>query len=245
VSRQRTPSIYGGIDPRELPAYPIPEAAQFLRMPVATLRSWVLGRAYPTRDGRRRFDRVIQLPQRSTPSLSYMNLVEAHVLRAMRFHHNIQLRKVRAAIDYLRETYSSAHPLAEHDFLTDGFDILIERFGDLVNVSGYGQLAFPDVMRAFLLRIEREAASRLPLTLYPLRYDAPEAPDIQRKPVAMTVTIAFGQPVVPGTGVKAAVLFDRWSAGETLQELSDDYGLESWQIEPAIQWYSAVTRKAA
>jgi uncharacterized protein (DUF433 family) len=238
-------SIYAGLDPRELPAYPIPEAAQFLRMPVATLRSWVLGRLYGTRKGSRKFQPVIVVPDLDTPSLSYMNLVEAHVLRAMRFHHGIQLRRVRTAIDFLRERFASVHPLAEHDFLTDGFDLLVESFGELINASSYGQAAFSDVVRAFLQRIDRDPKSGLPLTLYPLRYDASIAAGLQAKPVALTATIAFGQPVVPNTGVKAAVLFDRWSAGETLSELSDDYGLEPRQIEPAIQWYAAVARKAA
>ena len=35
--------LYGGRDPRELPAYGIPEAAHYLHIPVATLRTWVRG----------------------------------------------------------------------------------------------------------------------------------------------------------------------------------------------------------
>ena len=40
------------IDPsRLLPAYSVAEAAHYLRLPVATLRSWILGRPYPVAGG--------------------------------------------------------------------------------------------------------------------------------------------------------------------------------------------------
>jgi hypothetical protein len=36
-------SLYRGEDPREMPSYSLRETAHYLRMPLATLRSWVLG----------------------------------------------------------------------------------------------------------------------------------------------------------------------------------------------------------
>jgi cytochrome c oxidase subunit 2 len=38
-------------DNRDVAAYTLAEAARYLRLPPATLRSWVLGREYPTADG--------------------------------------------------------------------------------------------------------------------------------------------------------------------------------------------------
>jgi hypothetical protein len=71
-------------EPREMAAYSIGEAAHYLRIPVATLRSWVRGRFYPTEHGRRFFKPLIELPDPNLGSLSFVNLVEAHVLDAIR-----------------------------------------------------------------------------------------------------------------------------------------------------------------
>lgn len=238
--------LYGGINPRELAAYPLPEAAQYLRMPVSTLRDWVVGR-HRAKPGRKSFRPVIEIPDRQDLVLSYMNLIEAHVLRSMRFSHQIKLVRVRAAIEYLQEQFNSRHPLADHDFLTDGLDLLIESFGKLVNVSRYGQGEFPNVVKAFLRRIERDP-NGLPLVLYPMpSYEraASDPHQVQPRPVSLNPIVSFGQPVIPGTGIKAEVLFDRWSAGETIGELSEDYKVESSKIEAAIQWFATKQRRAA
>jgi hypothetical protein len=100
-----------GQDPRELPAYSLTEAAKYLRMPEATLRSWVVGRSYPITAGERFFTPVIQLPEIGSPVLSFVNMVEAHVLDAIRRQENIALRKVRASVAFLKRHYKSRHPL--------------------------------------------------------------------------------------------------------------------------------------
>ena len=137
-----------GKDPRELPAYSITEAARYLRMPEATLRSWVVGRPYPTTDGRRFFRPVIHLPGTGHPVLSFVNMVEAHVLDAIRRQENIALHKVRTAVDFLERQYHSRHPLVEHQFETDGLDLFIQKAGLLINLSQAGQLAMREVVAA-------------------------------------------------------------------------------------------------
>ena len=69
---------------REMAAYGINEAAHYLGIPKATLRSWVMGRPYLTETGKRFFRPVIELPEKDQFLLSFVNLVEAHVLDAIR-----------------------------------------------------------------------------------------------------------------------------------------------------------------
>ena len=107
------------LSPRELPAYTVSEAAHYLRIPVATLRSWVRGRYYPTERGRKFFQPVIILPDSSKPWLSFVNLVEAHVLEAIRRKHEVRLDRVRTAVNYMRSEFESKHPLADQEFETD------------------------------------------------------------------------------------------------------------------------------
>ena len=94
-------------DIRAMPCYSFPEAAHHLRMPVTTLRSWVRGRKYPTSEGDQFFQPVIELPDDSQNLLSFINLVEIHVLDAMRHDHRISLHKVRIAIGFIKENVSS------------------------------------------------------------------------------------------------------------------------------------------
>ncbi|MGH8068644.1 MAG: hypothetical protein ACRERE_26115 [Candidatus Entotheonellia bacterium] len=53
--------------------------AHYLQIPQATLRSWVVGRRYPTGDGTRFFEPLVTLPDPNRPLLSFMNVVEVHV----------------------------------------------------------------------------------------------------------------------------------------------------------------------
>src|SRR5205809_113729 len=75
---------YGGADPRELPAYGISEAAHYLSIPDNTIRSWVCGRSFPAKDGVHRSQRVIEPADPRTLLLSFVNLLELHVLGAIR-----------------------------------------------------------------------------------------------------------------------------------------------------------------
>jgi len=145
-------------DLRELPSYGITEAAHHLRLPTATLRSWLRGRHYPTEGGRKYFKPVIDLPDPELASLSFVNLVEAHVLDAIRREHRIPLPNVRSALDYVRKQFGSEHPLAEQKFETDGVNLFISRFQDLISVSESGQLAIRELIQARLRRIEHDAA---------------------------------------------------------------------------------------
>ena len=95
-------SIYENINPLKVGAYGITEVSRYLTIPVATLRSWVQGRLYPTEEGEGFFKPLIQIPDIDEPFLSFQNLVEAHVLRAIR-NRNVSMPNIRTAINYLRD----------------------------------------------------------------------------------------------------------------------------------------------
>jgi uncharacterized protein (DUF433 family) len=225
--------FYGGNDPRHLPTYTAAEAARYLYVPTATLRSWVFGRSYPTASGTRRFEPVITLPDRKHRLLSFTNLVEAHVLAAIRRKHGVTLPNVRSALEHLSTHYGINHPLADVRFKTDGLSLFIEILGQLVNVTMRGQVAIRDVMEAHLQRVEHDeegmAARLFPFTRF-------GATDVQQpRSVMIDPRIAFGRPVLAGTGIPTAVLADRYKAGESMQELAADYECERDLVEEAIR----------
>ena len=162
--------LYKGKDPRDLPAYSVPEAAHYLYVPEATLRSWAVGRMYPTSVGKRYFEPLITVPEGKPRLLTFTNLVEAHVLAAIRRKHGVTLPNVRSAIDHLRSQYDIEHPLADARFKTDGLSLFIEVLDQLVNVSMRGQTAIREIMEAHLERVEHDekglAARLFPFTRY-------------------------------------------------------------------------------
>jgi len=229
--QRRNSDFYAGQDPRELPAYGIAEAAHYLRIPKATLRSWVVGRFYPTEVGRKFFRPLITLPDKRKPFLSFTNLVEAHVLDAVRREHEIPLNKVRTALDYLRRQFPSKHPLADQRFQTDGLDLFVDKYRQLINVSRAGQLAMRNLLEAHLRRIDRDEAG-FAVRLFPFtRKRQLEEPRV----VVIDPYVSFGRPVLVGTGIPTAVIAERYKAGESVDQLGNDYGRERDEIEEAIR----------
>ncbi len=87
-------------DLRNQPAYGPAEAARYLKLPAATLRSWTVGRDYPKGDATATFHPLIAPASARPLQLSFYNLVEAHVLRALRTEHGVAIGELRKAIDY-------------------------------------------------------------------------------------------------------------------------------------------------
>lgn len=214
-------------DLRELPAYSIAEAAHYLGMPAATTRYWAAGQGiYPA---------LIEVPHSYPMLLSFLNLVELHVLAAIRRKHTVPMPKVRMAIDYLRDNTRSMvdkkHPLISKQLQTDGLDLFIERYGQLVNISQAGQLAMREVMKSALHRIERDT-NGIPIKLYPFtRSSIDNAPAM----VVIDPVLSAGRPVIAGTGLATEVIAERYKAGESVSELTKDYERTDAEIEEAIR----------
>jgi uncharacterized protein (DUF433 family) len=212
--------LLGYHDPREMPIYSISEAAHYLAIPSATLRSWVLGTTYTTRSGdKRRFHRVIVLPLRDTNLLSFFNLVEAHVLRAIRTRHGITLRHIRRALNYVKRRFGWKRPLIEPGFQTDGVGLLVEHLGQLIDVASDGQLVMRQVVEAHLQRLEWEGS--VVARLYPFtRLDRTAGP----RTVMIDPRFSFGRPVLSESRIETAIIAERYKAGDSIDCLAEDYG---------------------
>ncbi len=229
--------LYGGTDPRDIPTYSISDAARYLRIPAGTIRSWTLGRHYPTLNGSNFFKPLIATKDLKPRLLSFTNLIEIHVLRAIRKHHQIQLDKVRIALDYIDDQFQVPHPLAREQFRTDGVDLFIERYGSLINASKFGQTELKDALNAHLERIEVDDTG-LAIKLYPFtRSHEKNNPRI----VAIDPRIAFGRLVIAGTGISTSVLAERYQAGESINDLAYDYKCDRSEIEEAIRCELPIT----
>jgi len=226
--------LYGGEDPRNLPAYTYAEAALYSGVPLNTLRTWISGRTYPTGAGKKFWKPIIVKPDVNERMVSFTNLVEAHVLNAIRRKHDIPMRRVRSALDFLSKEFESEHPLADYDFYTYGLDLFVEKLGEFINVSQQGQLAMREIIDVYLQRIERDERG-LAQQLYPFTRLASNGHRDDPRIVVIDPRVAFGRPVIVGTGIPTAVVAERYKTGESIRAIADDYNRKVIEIEEAIR----------
>jgi len=212
-------------DRRTIAAYSPNQAAAYFRLPMATVRAWSVGQGSfrPVLATQRLDHRV---------ALSFVNLVEVHVLHALR-ELGLTLQAIRRSIAYLKRHYQVEHPLADMDLLTDGFDLWLEELGHLVAVSQSGQMGIPEVLLAHLQRVERAVDGRA-IRLYPFIRNSFDA-DQPRK-ILIDPEISFGQPVIEGSGIPTRIISQRFEAGDTIEHLAQDYDRGQYEIEEAIRW---------
>ncbi|UYN93784.1 MAG: DUF433 domain-containing protein [Enhydrobacter sp.] len=216
-------------------AYSLAEAARYVKVASATLRSWVVGRPYPRADGVGHFRPLIHPPKRQPPQLSFWNLIEAHVLRSLRTEHGVSLGDVRKAIAFAEKQLGIESLLRSKDLRTQGGELLLERYGQLIDLSASGQLAMRRLFREHIERVDWDEW-QFPVRLYP--FVSGDLPSSER-PIAIDPKIAFGRPVVARLGVTTETIASRLDAGEDLEDIASDYGLSPAEVEQAIVYERA------
>ncbi|MEO8452268.1 MAG: DUF433 domain-containing protein [Gemmatimonadota bacterium] len=223
------------IDTRDQPAYSPTEAARYLKVPDATLRSWIIGRPYPKGHGVAHSVALIKPASKQPTLLSFWNLVEAHVLRALRTDHGVALRAVRQALTYAEKSMKIDRLLLRNELRTDAGQLFLQRYGQLINLSASDQLAMRKLFDKHLKRVEWDQW-QFPVRLYP--FVSSETETIVM-PIAIDSTIAFGRPVVKRLGISTSTIADRIDAGESVSELAGDYDLSIAEIEQAVLYERA------
>lgn len=220
------------LDPRLAPAYTAAEAARYLRIPLPTVRSWVIGRDYPRRSGQARFEPVIKLPKDQSHRLSFRNLVELAALRALRTDHGLKLSAVREALAFAQKKFGDEAPLASHDLYASPGELFLERYGQLINLNRAGQLGIRAMLQGLLTRIQWDR--NLAVRFFPPVPSRPEARSVMLDP-----TVYFGRPVLSRLGVTTSVIVDRINAGEEPAAIAKDYGATNEEIMDALAYERA------
>ncbi len=211
----------------ELPAYGMAEVAQYLRVPYQTLRYWLTGF--------HRMSPMIKMASYDPPRLSFMNLLECHMLVAMRKMYNLRLPKVRKALVHLNKHSPTAHPLLDRVFQTDSVNLIVQEFGELINLSRNGQMEIKSFIEIHLQRIERD-----PDGLFRLFPFVRERTAAEPKHILIDPSIGFGKPVIAGTAISTSIIAARFNARESIDDLAEEYGRTKKEIEEAIRWEQAL-----
>lgn len=225
ASRMRSEAEMHPTNILDVPAYGLSDAARYLRVPYQTLRYWTRGNES--------VEPIVRLAETEPPRLSFNNLLECHMLNAMRMHYNLRLPKVRKALKTLAGLYPSPHPLIDKTLETDRVNVFIRQHGEVLNLNRSGQLEFREFLDMHLQRIARNADGSVAFYPFVEKRSVDEP-----KLIMMNPAVSFGRPVISGTGIPTAVIASRFHARESINDLAREYGRTDKEIEEAIRWES-------
>ena len=217
-------------DRLKLPAYGVSEAARYADIAGQTIRNWQKLSNRPAPLG----------PREPGKALSYLQLIELAVVAAAR-ESGVPLWAIREAREYMRKQFGADFPFAQYRFKTDGKKLWIDYIdvigkngkGKLLEVSGKGQLAWSEII-GLLRQFEYDKKLGLAVRWHVAGLNSP---------VIIDPRIRFGAPSVDG--VPTRLLAARWSAGETPEEIADDFSMTERAVIAALEFEGFEDAKGA
>ena len=225
ASLDRPPGSFEGSDlwrkRLTLPTYTAAEAARYAKAKPQTVGYWfrrgeTTGPALP---GRKAGER-----------LNYFEAVEVAFVAAFRGY-GVRLRNLREARAYFQRLLQTEYPFAAERFYTEGTRILRE-WGDLQGLSEFsevvigdeqGQLAWAGLLGEKFETFDYEDDLAL-------RWHVAG----RSSPVQIDPRISFGSPCV--RGIPTWAMRGRKQAGESIEEISEDFGLEDNEVIAGVKF---------
>lgn len=205
-----------------LPAYRLGEAAMYARVSPKTIADW---------EKQRNLKASVVNRREKKSGLSFLQLIEVAVVAAMR-EKGVKLQDIREARAYLSEQFSVKYPFAQIKFKADGVDILLDYVGSssdmikekLLSANKKGQLIWSDVI------YDR---------LQEFNYGVDGYVEVWKlngidSPIEISPRIAFGAPNIQG--IATAAVKQRWADGYSIDDISDDLGIDAADVEHALQF---------
>jgi uncharacterized protein (DUF433 family) len=227
-------NLYGGLDPAEMPRYTRVDAAKATGVPASTIGVWVHGMPYVSRKGKRgRYEPVITLPSEDDTRLSFHNLLEVSVLRALREVHEVKLKAVRAAIESATEDHGIDRLLIHRNLRTSGGALFLDYYFELVELTKTKQLAMRQILEHSLKRVEVD--EQLGIVFFPM----PRKMERDERPILVSPYVSFGNAILERRGVSTYSIRSRFDSGEKKEDIIADYDLQDEEFEEAILYEAA------
>lgn len=206
-------------------------AARLLRVPQNTLNYWLEGGQYRGRQ----YKPVIRAqPRGNRAPVTWAEFVEAGLLREYR-RQRVPMAELRAFIDLIRKEFDVPYPLADQRPYVSGKELL-SRAQDATGLDAdlclvatvRGQYVLTPAADAFYKRVTWDDDSAV----------AWRPHDDPQSPVLMRPGMRSGRPAIRGISTEA--LWEHERAGETVEDIADDYDL----AEDDVRWALAYETSA-
>jgi len=162
--------------------------------------------------------------------VSFLQLAEIIVVARFR-HLGVRLQRLRAAHRFAREAFGLPYPFASLKLTSAGGHVLHsfdERFpGQMLALdTGGRQWTLPGIVTRELERFEYEGDP------WVLRW----FPEGRACPIVIDPHVSGGLPTIAKTGVSVTIVQKRFTAGESIDDIANDFELARADIEVALRY---------
>ncbi|MGW7396721.1 DUF433 domain-containing protein [Streptomyces cyaneofuscatus] len=193
------------------------ETSSYLEIPYSTLTSWLNGKAAGAP-----LIHAVEPTRKRQPSIPFIAVAEAHVLRSLRTL-GLRMSEIREAAAAVRDAFDTPYGLVSKRIATDGVDIFVEHgLGDLRRARD-GQAPIQEVVAQYLRYLTWEADDDFPSSLQLSQYG-------ETVPVVIDPRFGRGLPVVEANRVPVQAITDLWKAGETVEDIAYDFDMTPEQV---------------
>jgi uncharacterized protein (DUF433 family) len=211
-----------------LPIYPLAQVARVVGCNSETLRAWVRGRSYNSGGEKRKTKPLFGNSSTPRSALTFLDLIEAHMLHLIRKGYGIPMKNFKAAMEYLHEVGGDTHFLAHQNFIHDKRHLYLKADKRLISLSERGQHVNTVVISEGLQQLmygEDGYADRF----FPLISGK------RQQNIMLNPSTGYGQPALARLGVNVSAISSRFDAGEHISDIALDYGAANEDIEEAIR----------
>ncbi len=204
------------------PMLNVADAATYLAMPQSTLGSWRKSRAIHS----------MEPEVRGAPTLPFVAMIEAFVLRSLR-EAGFPPQRIRDAAEGARRYYDDPYGLARPGIGHDGTEVFIEAGGEYLRAKDRQQ-AIRETVGDFKRFIVWEGDEPRQLKLRQFGGS-----------VILDPRFGWGRPVVAANRVPIESIMGLWHAGETMATIGEEFDMERDEVERLIQDYDRSLQRAA
>ena len=207
-----------------IPAYTTTTAARYAKSNPRTVSYW--------HRGSRQLGPALPGKQKRT-ALSYLQLVEVAFVATFR-NLGVSLQRLRKAHEYLSQMFEAEYPFATYRLQTEGTHVLMDllevepdRELEVIIADKGGQLAWKPLVGKRFAEFDYE--HDLAVVWHPVGRESE---------VAIDPRISFGAPQV--SGIPTWAVRGRKVAGESIEEIAEDFGLSDSQVKEALAFEQVV-----
>ena len=210
--------------------YTVPDLAIILKLPQSKVRRW-LGDFYDCRLGGK-YKGKYSRGKGKEKATNFHTLIEFYVFYKLR-ESNLSVKKILGAHELMAKQLGTPYPFASSEVLTEGKDVFYSTDDDtMLYANKSQQIVIRKAIETFCKKIDF-SEDKLARRFWPLGRDHEVVVDPHHQ---------FGQPIIKGTNINAAVIFSMYESGEPIQSIGILYDLTEKQVKDAVSLYQ---RKAA
>ncbi|MFQ5704599.1 MAG: DUF433 domain-containing protein [Gemmatimonadales bacterium] len=173
--------------------------------------------------------------------LSFLELMELRIVRALVVDRGLSLQYVRKLGDLGSRIFDTPYPLASRRIFVEGQRVFasLSRDQDLLQVvelseKRHGQIMAGDLFEQYLEEVDFDEETSLAERWWPMGRDVP---------VVLDPRIAFGAPVLAGTRIRTDIL-TLYTSGNAAATVARAFELTTTQVDAAVDFEAQLARAA-